>query len=138
MLILAATAAPGRAGVSVSIGINLAAPPPLVAIPSSPVMYAPAAPANYFFYGGQYYVFTRDNWYLGPDFNGPWTTVAPAYVPPPILAVPVRYYRVRPLEWRRWHPDAPPHCAARRPRPRTRIPVEHRREHRDEQRGEWR
>ena len=41
----------GRAQVSVNIGINLPAPPQLVPVPATPVMYAPAVGANYFFYG---------------------------------------------------------------------------------------
>jgi hypothetical protein len=40
----------GHAQVSVSIGINLPAPPQLVPLPATPVMYAPAVGANYFFY----------------------------------------------------------------------------------------
>src|SRR6266542_1140106 len=33
---------------------------------------------------------------------------APAYVPAPILYVPVRYYRVPPPAWRGWRREAPP------------------------------
>jgi hypothetical protein len=98
-----------HAGVSVSIGINLPAPPPLVAVPSSPVLYAPSVDANYFSYGGQLYVFTAGVWYVGPRYDGPWAVVAPAYVPRPLLAVPLRYYRRPPPGWRHWHHDAPPH-----------------------------
>jgi hypothetical protein len=46
---------PGRAGVSVTIGIDLPGPPELVPVPGTAVMYAPAVPANYFFYGPQNY-----------------------------------------------------------------------------------
>ena len=99
-------------------------------------MYAPGAPANYFFYGGQYYVYARGLWYLSPGYNGPWVVVAPGAVPPPILAVPVRYYRVRPRAWRGWHRDAPPHWVVHRLRPRVRARVEHRHEHREERREE--
>ena len=101
-------AAAGQAQVSVNIGINLPAPPSLVIIPSTPVAYAPAAPANVFFYGGQYYVFTNDVWYLGPTHHGPWAVVAPAFVPVPILMLPVRYYRVPPPHWKHVRRDAPP------------------------------
>ena len=67
---------PGRAGVSVNIGIDLPAPPQLVPVPASPVMYAPGTPANYFFYGGRYYVFASGVWYASPGYNGPWVAIA--------------------------------------------------------------
>jgi hypothetical protein len=102
---------PSHAGVSVNIGINLGAPPPLVAIPGVGVQYAPSLPDNYFFYGGQYYVFYNGGWYASRYYNGPWLVVAPAYVPRPILAVPIRYYHRRPREWSHWHREGPPHWA---------------------------
>ncbi len=96
------------AEVSVNIGINLPAPPRLVVIPSSPVVYAPSVEANYFSFGGQFYVFTNGYWYAGPRYNGPWTVVAPEFVPRPILSVPVRYYRVPPPAWGHSRREAPP------------------------------
>jgi hypothetical protein len=104
-------ASSAAAQVSVSIGINLPAPPHLVVVPASPVMYAPAVAANYFFYGGQYYVFTNGGWYVGPRHNGPWVVVAPEFIPRPILAVPVRYYRTPPPEWKHWRREGPPQWA---------------------------
>jgi hypothetical protein len=104
---------PGNAGVSVNIGIQLPAPPEIVPVPSSPVMYAPEAPGNYFFYGGQYYFFASGVWYASPGYNGPWVALAPEYVPRPILAVPVRYYRTPPPAWRGWGREAAPHWEAR-------------------------
>ncbi|HXJ79368.1 MAG TPA: hypothetical protein VMS64_11890 [Candidatus Methylomirabilis sp.] len=98
----------GQAAVSVNIGINLSAPPSFVTVPGSPVAYAPAVPANYFFYGGQYYVFTNGAWYVAPRYNGPWVAVAPIYVPRPILSVPVKYYRVPPPHWKQWRREAAP------------------------------
>jgi hypothetical protein len=91
-----------------NIGIDLPGPPELVSVPGTPVLYAPAVSANYFFYGGQYYAFTGDAWYVSPGYNGPWVIVAPELVPRPILAVPVQYYRARPSAWRPWRPEAPP------------------------------
>jgi len=105
----AAGSAPAQ--VSVNIGINVPAPPHLVVVPASPVMYAPAVEANYFFYGGQYYVFTNGGWYVGPRHNGPWVVVAPEFIPRPILAVPVRYYRTPPPEWKHWRREGPPQWA---------------------------
>ena len=98
----------GSSSADVSIGINFSAPPALIAVPSSPVVYAPSAPVNYFSYGGQYYVFNNNVWYAGPAYNGPWTVVAVNAVPPPVLAVPVRYYRAAPPAWNSWRRDAPP------------------------------
>jgi hypothetical protein len=99
---------PGQAQVSFSIGVNLPAPPSFVIVPGTPVAYAPAVPANYFFYGSQYYVFTGGVWYMGPGYNGPWVAVAPGYVPLPILSVPVKYYKAPPPHWKGWRRAAPP------------------------------
>lgn len=105
---LLGSASVGQAQVSVSIGINLPAPPSFVIIPGTPVAYAPAVPANYFFYGNQYYVFSNGGWYVGHRYNGPWVAVAPAYVPVPLLSVPVRYYKAPPPHWKGWRRAAPP------------------------------
>ncbi len=102
-------AGPAAAQVHVDIGIHLPAPPQLVVVPGVPaVHYAPAAPSNLFFYGGQYWVFNVGGWYVANGYNGPWILVAPQYVPRPVLFVPVRYYRVPPGHWKHWHPQGPP------------------------------
>jgi len=105
---LGGVAATAQADVSVSLGFNLPAPPALAAIPESPVMYAPRVGANYFFYGGEYYVYANDGWYIGPRHNGPWRAIGPEFVPRPILAVPVRYYHRAPYEWRHARREGPP------------------------------
>lgn len=131
----------GSAQVSVHIGINLGAPPPLVAVPSSPVMYAPSVDGNYFFYGGQYYVFDRGAWYVSRGHNGPWVVVAPEFVPRPILSIPVRYYRVPPPGWRHWRAEAAPRWEprwGRRWEERREPPGERRREERRDERREER
>jgi hypothetical protein len=97
------TAPPGPA---VTVGINLAAPPALAVVPGFPVYYAPTLPYNYFMYGNVYYLFLNNQWYYAPTYNGPWVRIAVAQIPPPILAVPVEYYRVPPEHWRR--PGPPP------------------------------
>ena len=103
-------AGPAAAQVHVDIGIHLPAPPQLVVVPGVPaVHYAPAAPSNLFFYGGQYWVFNDGGWYVARGYNGPWILVAPQYVPRPVLFVPVRYYRVPPGHWQHWRPQGPPH-----------------------------
>lgn len=97
--------APARAA-DVHIGINigvpppppvvLEAPPPLIVVPRSPVYYAPQLPYNYFYYHGTYYTLHDGAWFSAASFGGPWGYVAVGRVPRPILAVPVRYYRVPP------------------------------------------
>ena len=110
--LLIALAAPVAAQVHVDIGINLPGPPALVVVPGTPVYYAPRAAANVFLYGHQYWAFTRGVWYVGPNWNGPWAIVQPAFVPVPVLRVPVAYYRVPPGEWRGWARNAPPRWEA--------------------------
>ena len=131
-----------HAQVSVDIGIHLGSPPRLVAVPSSPVMYAPAVTGNFFFYAGQYYVYRRGAWYAGPRHDGPWAVVRPEFVPRPILSVPVKYYRVPPPEWKRWHAEAAPRwqpAYGRRWEERTAaVREEHREEHREMRREERR
>ncbi len=101
--------APASAQVNVDIGIHFPSPPALVVVPVAPdVRYAPGAPANVFFYGGQHWVFTNGGWYVSGGYDGPWIVVAPQFVPRPILLVPVRYYRVPPGHWKQWRHDAPP------------------------------
>lgn len=108
LTVLGAAVPASHAAVRVNIGINLVAPPALVTVPGTPVAYAPSVAGNYFFYGGQYYVFAGNAWYASPRYNGPWLVLAPDFVPAPILTVPVRYYRTRPVAWRQWRYDAPP------------------------------
>ena len=100
---------PADAQVHVDIGIRLPAPPHLVVVPGvAAVSYAPAAPANFFFYGGQYWVFTQSGWHVSRRHDGPWVLVAPQFVPRPVLMVPVRYYHVPPGHWKQWQRQAPP------------------------------
>lgn len=91
-----------------SIGINLPVYPDLVRVPGYPVYYAPQIDSNYFFYDGMYWVYQSDNWYVSSWYNGPWHLVEPEAVPVFILRIPVRYYRVPPVYFRGWRPDAPP------------------------------
>ena len=97
-----------QAQVSVDLGFHFGSPPKLVTVPSSPVMYAPSVAGNFFFYAGNYYVFKKGVWYSGPRHDGPWVMVEREFVPHPILAVPVHYYRVPPPEWKHWHAQAAP------------------------------
>ena len=106
LLAVAAGLFPGAAAArtDVSIGIQIGAPPQLVVVPGTPVYYAPTLPHNYFFYGGQYYLFHDSAWFFAPTYNGPWAPIAVEYVPPPILAVPVPYYKGPPPHWKRHGP----------------------------------
>jgi len=105
---LAGSAGTGHAGLNVDLGIHFRFPPQLAPVPASPVFYAPSVSANLFSYDREFFVFRGGVWYVGPGHNGPWTSLPPRYVPRPILAVPVRYYRERPREWAHWRHEAPP------------------------------
>ena len=98
----------GIATPGVNIGIQLPMYPNLVAVPGYPVYYAPGLNTNYFFYDGMYWVYQGNNWYASAWYNGPWSPVHPLYVPPDVLRVPVRYYRMPPPYFRPWRADAPP------------------------------
>jgi hypothetical protein len=102
--VVALVPAAAAANTNVQIGINIGAPPQFVAVPGSPVYYAPALPLNYFHYGGQYYLFHNGTWLFAPTYNGPWAAIAVEYVPLPILRVPVRYYNAPPGHWKKKGP----------------------------------
>src|SRR5262245_49477576 len=110
-LIVAALAAgmPSTGDARVNFSINLNAPPAVEVVPGTDVQYAPEiANNNYFQYGSRYYVFNGGTWYVAPRYSGPWAVVAPAYVPRPLLQVPVGYYHRPPAHWRSWRHDAAP------------------------------
>ncbi len=69
MIALAGAAGTAHSQVSVHSGVNLPAPPALVVIRQTPVVYAPSVGANYFFYGGRYYVLSGAGWYVGPSLG---------------------------------------------------------------------
>jgi len=145
---LAALVAPAaaQAQVRVNIGINLPGPPQLVAVPAAPAIeYAPRVDANYFFYDGQYWVFSSGAWYASRGYNGPWYSVRPDLIPRPLLAVPVQYYRRPPVAWRRWPRERAPHWEAhygRRWQEREHegqaLPRERREDHREDRRDDRR
>ena len=108
MAALGGVAATAQADVSINLGFNLPGPPALVAVPESPVMYAPRVGVNYFSYENEYYVYQNGGWYVSPRHNGPWRVLAPEFVPRPILSVPVRYYHRAPAEWRHARREGPP------------------------------
>ena len=103
---------------NMQLGINLGpTPPPMVVVPAPvgvvpgvpappPVYYAPNLPYNYFVYQKAHYLYQEGRWYRGRHYNGPWTAIAIAQVPRPILAVPVQHYHNRPATWA--HHGPPP------------------------------
>ena len=96
---------------SVNFGLNIGAPPPLVAVPGLPVYQAPSVPDNYFVYQGSHYLFHGGTWYYSARYNGPWMALRIHQVPQPILAVPVPYYKHPPAHWKKHGP--PPWAEAR-------------------------
>jgi hypothetical protein len=110
-LMVAALAAglPAAGEARVNFSLNINAPPAFEVVPGTPVQYAPAiVDNNVFHYGGRYYVYDAGTWYMAPRYRGPWAVVAPAYVPRPLLQVPVGYYHRQPANWRHWRHDAAP------------------------------
>ncbi len=92
---LAAAASPASSQVHVSVNIGtppafVAAPPPLVVVPGSPVYYAPGYDYELFFYGGRYYTQFNGAWFWAPRPGARWIGVST--VPRPLLAVPVEYH----------------------------------------------
>jgi hypothetical protein len=81
---------------SVPPPIVITTPPQLVVVPGTSVYYAPEMPANLFFYKGRYYTAVNNVWSMAPAYNGPWAVIQIGRVPPPILSVPVEYYKIPP------------------------------------------
>ena len=96
---------------SVNFGLNIGAPPPLVAVPGLPVYQAPSVPDNYFVYQGYYYLYHGGTWHYSRHYNGPWMALMIHQVPQPILAVPVPYYKKPPSHWKKHGP--PPWAVAK-------------------------
>ncbi len=102
----------------VTVNINLgpppppvvvAAPPPLVVVPGVPVVqYAPSLQVDLFFHDHRWYYPHGGYWYVGPSFRGPWTPIPFAKLPRPIVAVPVRYYKVPPGHLKHREHGGPP------------------------------
>lgn len=114
---------------SMHLGIHIGPPPPpLVVVPGPvvvapgppgppppPVYYAPNLPYNYFVYRHVYYLYHGGRWFRARRYDGPWTAIAIAQVPRPILAVPSEHYRNRPAHWEQ---HGPPPWAHERERER--------------------
>jgi hypothetical protein len=103
LLLAASIAVPMAAEAQVRVDINVGpppiifpAPPRVVVVPRTPVYYVPDTSYNVFFYDHHYYSFHDGAWFLARSHGGPWAFVPVAQVPPPVLGVPVRYYKVPP------------------------------------------
>ncbi len=109
---------------AVNLGITLGpTPPPLVVLPGPvvagppppPVYIAPHVPYNYFAYTKYHYLYHDGRWLRARRHDGPWTVIAIAQVPGPILAVPVERYPGPP------HPLGAPGAAPMETRARPRA-----------------
>jgi hypothetical protein len=99
--ILVTTTSATAQDVKINIGLGvppivLTAPPQLMVVPGTPVYYAPDVQANLFVYKGRYYTVAHGVWSMAPAYNGPWAVIQIGKVPPPVLAVPVEYYKIPP------------------------------------------
>lgn len=87
-------------GLSVNIGtpppVVIQSPPPMAVIPGTYVYIAPNVGADILFYHGHWYRPHNGYWFSAPSYNGPWTHVAPARVPRPILNLPPGYRKLPP------------------------------------------
>ena len=96
---------PAAAG---DVNVNIGAPavvvappmittqPQLVAVPGSAVYTAPHVDFNVFLFGGKYWSFHNDVWFVAPRPGARWTKVAVTAVPHEVRGVPVTYYKVKP------------------------------------------
>jgi hypothetical protein len=104
-VLLSATCVSGAAA-DVTVNVNLgppppavvvAAPPALVVVPGVPVVqYVPSLQVDLFVHDKRWYYPHGGYWYVGPSYRGPWTPIAFAKLPQPIVVVPVQYYKVPP------------------------------------------
>jgi hypothetical protein len=111
MLLSAASAAGTDVKINIGLGapslppIVVTTPPQLVVVPGSSVYYVPESPTNLFFYKGRYYTLVNNVWSTAPAYGGPWVVIQIGKVPPPVLAVPLEYYKIPPGHMK---PKGPP------------------------------
>ena len=100
--LMTAAANAGDVNVGVHIGVPppppivMPAPPAIVVVPDTKVYYVPSSSYNVFVYGGRYYSFHEGAWFFATTHKGPWAFIATEKVPRPVIAVPVKYYKVPP------------------------------------------
>ena len=101
-----------EAQVSVNIApppVIFPAPPRVLAVPNTPVYYVPDTSYNIFVYDKRYYAFHDGGWFVATAHGGPWAFVPVERVPRPVVAVPVKYYKVPPGHAKRMDGGAPGH-----------------------------
>jgi hypothetical protein len=103
LLVTAAAAYGPVVHAQVSVNINVLpppvifpAPPRVLVVPRTPVYYVPDTTYNVFVYDRHYYSFHEGAWFVAASHGGPWVYVPVDRVPRPVVAVPVRYYKVPP------------------------------------------
>ncbi|HZW35692.1 MAG TPA: hypothetical protein VFF01_02040 [Candidatus Deferrimicrobiaceae bacterium] len=69
-------------------------PPEMVVIPRSNVYFAQGVSVDLFFYDNRWWNRRGDRWYRASDYNGPWVSVGPRYVPAAVYRVPADYRTV--------------------------------------------
>lgn len=101
---LYALAAEAQVSVNINVGpppVIFPAPPRVVIVPNTSVYYVPDTTYNVFVHEGRYYSFHDGAWFLATSHGGPWVFVPVERVPRPVLAVPVKYYKVPPGQAKR-------------------------------------
>ena len=116
--VLLSAACVSVAAADVTVNVNLgpppppivvAAPPSLVVVPGVPVVhYAPSFHVDLFVHDTRWYYPHGGYWYVGPSHRGPWTPIAFAKLPQPIMVVPVQYYKVPPGHLKHKDKGGPP------------------------------
>ena len=93
------------AAADVKVGVNIVvppppplvlAPPPMIVVAGTPVHHVPTASFNLFVYQKRYYSHHNGTWFVAAGPRAPWTVVAAGAVPKPVLAVPVKHYKIPP------------------------------------------
>lgn len=108
------TAQPAHADVNIGISIGapppplvVASPPTVVIVPGTTVYHSPSASYNLFVFGGRYYSLHNGTWFIATTVGAPWTVIEARRVPPPVLGVPVAYYKIPPGHARRMSGGGP-------------------------------
>jgi hypothetical protein len=117
MLWSSASAAGPDVKIDIGLGVPpivLTSPPQLVAVPGTSVYYAPDVSANLFVYNGRYYAMANGAWSMALAYNGPWAVIQISKVPPPVLSVPVEYYKIPPGHLKKKGP--PPWAGPKKPK----------------------
>jgi len=89
--LVAGAAEPPGSNVVPPPALAVAAPPRLVAVPDSPVLYGPNATFTLLAYGGRYYSFHNGAWFFATGPGGSWHPIASTRVPKPVRAVPTEF-----------------------------------------------